>query len=91
MRDDPRVLIPFEYSLFFNVSIVIAIGLLIAALITLWALRSRMPGSDFIVWFIVILVVPWLGSIAWLAFGRRLAIDRYSSVTQARSAEGSRR
>lgn len=91
MRDDPRVLIPFEYSLFFNLSIVVAIALLIASLTTLWRHRSRLPGSALIVWLIAILVVPWLGAIAWLALGRRLPVDRFSSVLQDGNAEGSRR
>jgi hypothetical protein len=91
MPDDPRVLIPFEYSLFFNLSTVAAIGLLIVALTTLWRRRSRLPASAFIVWLVVILAVPLLGATAWLVFGRRQVVDEFSSALQDEDAEGSRR
>ena len=76
MPDQPHVLVPTEPTLFFGIAAAVAIAFVIAALVTLWNVRSRVPSSDLYLWLAAILIAPLLGSLAWLTFGRRWATSR---------------
>jgi predicted alpha/beta hydrolase len=58
----------------------------VIALVTLWrASRKRKREPMFLViWVIVIIIVPWLGSLAWLLVGYPMTTrrDRYSPNRQ---------
>jgi predicted alpha/beta hydrolase len=67
-------------------SIALTVLLWVIALVTLWrASRKRKRGTGFLVtWVIVIIILPWLGSLAWLLVGYPMTTrrDRYTPNRQ---------
>ena len=54
------------------IAIAAALILPLYAGLILWRSRQRMETTHVILWIVVIVVAPYLGSIVWLVFGRQL-------------------
>ena len=71
--DEQNPLIPAGYDLAWSVVAAAVIALTIVALISLARSARRLTTLQALIWVLVVLVVPVLGSIAWMAVGRRTA------------------
>lgn len=58
---------PMNYNLAWIASIAILLILMIAALVSLYNSRSRMDKLHLLLWVVVIIVFPLLGSLVWFA------------------------
>jgi len=62
-------------ALLLGVIVLALLALFIAALVSI--LRTpRLSGGGKLLWIVIVLVFPLLGSIVWFAFGRRTNLDR---------------
>lgn len=69
--DEHNPLIPAGYDIAWSVLSTIVIVLTIVALILLARSAKRLTMTHALIWALLILFVPVLGAIAWLAIGRR--------------------
>ncbi len=56
---------PMNYSIAWVAGIAIVLVLMIAALVSLYNSRSKMDKLHLLLWVVVIIVFPLLGSLAW--------------------------
>lgn len=71
--DEQNPLIPAGYDIAWSIVAVAAIVLIVVALISLARSAQRLTSLQALIWVLVVLFVPVLGSIAWMAVGRRTA------------------
>tara|TARA_R110002020_G_scaffold203551_6_gene407327 strand:+ start:2950 stop:3192 length:243 start_codon:yes stop_codon:yes gene_type:complete len=71
--DEQNPLIPAGYDIAWSIVTVAAIVLIVVALISLARSAQRLTSLQALIWVLVVLFVPVLGSIAWMAVGRRTA------------------
>ena len=76
MSDGPNPLIPSGYDMAWSVLAVLLIALTIAALFTLMSAAAQLSATQALVWTLVVLFLPVVGSITWLIIGRRAAPAR---------------
>lgn len=69
--DEHNPLIPAGYDIAWSVITAILIALTVVALISLMRSVKRLTGAQAMVWTLLIILIPLLGSVAWLAIGRR--------------------
>jgi hypothetical protein len=65
--------IPAGYDVVWTVVMVAYIGLIIVALVSLSRTALRLSSWLALAWAALIIVVPILGALAWIAVGRRAA------------------
>ncbi|MCC2032657.1 PLDc N-terminal domain-containing protein [Microbacterium allomyrinae] len=71
--DEQNPLIPAGFDIAWSVVAVAVIALTIVALISLARSAQRLTSLQALIWVLVVLFVPVLGSISWMAVGRRTA------------------
>ena len=76
MSDGPNPLIPSGYDMAWSVVAVLMIAVTIAALFTLMRAAAGLSAMQALVWTLVVLFLPVVGSITWLTIGRRAAQAR---------------
>ncbi len=64
-------LFPTGYDVVWSVIAVVVLGLSIVALVSLSRAARRLTSFQALIWVLVVLFVPVLGPLAWLAVGRR--------------------
>ena len=69
--DAHNPLIPAGYDVVWSVVAVLIFTLTVIALITLARASKRLTVTQALVWAAIVLLVPVLGAVAWLAVGRR--------------------
>ncbi|WZH36327.1 MAG: PLDc N-terminal domain-containing protein [Microbacterium enclense] len=69
--DAVNPLIPTAYDLVWSGLVIVALGLAVWAIVSLSRAAPRLTSGSVLVWVVVILFVPVLGALAWLAAGRR--------------------
>ena len=69
--DENNPLIPAAYDIAWWLIAAIVIALTVVALIVLARSAKHLTTTQALVWTLLILFVPVLGSVAWLAIGRR--------------------
>lgn len=79
MGDEHNPLIPAGYDIAWSAIAALVIALAVVALIVLARSAKRLSAIQVLVWTLLILFVPVLGSVAWLTIGRRAdALERSS-------------
>ncbi|MGX1703324.1 PLDc N-terminal domain-containing protein [Microbacterium sp. NPDC055357] len=77
MGSEHNPLIPVWYDIAWSVTVAAVIVFTIVGLVLLARAASRLSTTQAVVWTAVILLVPVLGSLSWIAVGRRaLVADR---------------
>ncbi|HAS33432.1 PLD nuclease N-terminal domain-containing protein [Microbacterium sp. UBA3394] len=71
MSDEHNPLIPVGYDIVWSIVTVLVIALTIAALVMLARSARRLTATQALIWTLVVLLVPFLGPVAWLTIGRR--------------------
>lgn len=71
MSAEHNPLLPAGYDIVWSVVTVIVIALTIVALVMLARSAKHLTGAQALGWTAVVLFVPVLGPVAWLAIGRR--------------------
>lgn len=71
MEDAVNPLLPAGYDVAWSVVMVAVVALWAVALVSLFRSAKRMTPGIGLVWALVVLLIPVLGSVAWLAVGRR--------------------
>ncbi len=69
-------LMPAAYDLVWSGLAVVAFGLAVWGIVSLSRSAARLSSTMVLVWALVILLVPVLGPVAWLAAGRRAGVSR---------------
>lgn len=64
-------LVPAAYDIGWAVVALVAFALAVWAIVSLSRGAARLPSLTVVLWAVVILLVPVLGPVAWLAAGRR--------------------
>lgn len=72
-------LVPAGYDIVWSLVAIVVVALVVAALVSLSRTAPRLSPGIALAWAALVLVVPVLGSVAWLAVGRRAAPDTGSS------------
>ncbi len=83
MGEPVNPLIPVGYDIAWTVVTVLMIALLLVAFISLVRFAPRLKATSALIWSLLIICVPIVGPIAWLAVGRRSGL----SSAQATSSE----
>ena len=71
MSVEHNPLIPAGYDIAFSVISVLVIALMILALVSLARAARRLAPAQGLMWAALVLLIPLLGPLAWLAVGRR--------------------
>tara|TARA_B100000378_G_scaffold199852_1_gene163322 strand:+ start:363 stop:602 length:240 start_codon:yes stop_codon:yes gene_type:complete len=71
VSDEHNPLIPVGYDIVWSIVTVLVIALTIAALVMLARSARRLTATQALIWTLVVLLVPFLGPVAWLTIGRR--------------------
>lgn len=71
MSDEHNPLIPAGYDIAGSVITVLVIALTILALVSLARAAKRLTPAQGLMWAALVLLIPLLGPLAWLAVGRR--------------------
>ncbi len=71
VSDEHNPLIPTGYDIVWSAVAVLVIALTIAALVTLVRSAGRLSQTQALVWTLVVLLFPLVGSLTWLTIGRR--------------------
>ncbi|ANJ27356.1 PLDc N-terminal domain-containing protein [Agromyces aureus] len=79
MGDVANPVIPVWFDIVWSAAAVIAIALTVVALIVLARTAKRLPLNHALIWTMVVLFVPVLGPIAWLAIGNRAISPEYNN------------
>lgn len=66
-------LIPAAYDIVWSAISLAVIAFAVAALVSVWRARAALTATQEAVWFLLVLFVPLLGSVAWFAAGRPVA------------------
>ncbi len=69
-------LMPAAYDLVWSAVALVAFGLVVWAIVSLSRRARPLPSRVVLMWALVIVVVPILGPVAWLAAGRRAGVLR---------------
>ncbi len=69
-------LMPAAYDLVWSAVALVAFGLVVWAVVSLSRRARPLPSRVVLTWALVIVVVPVLGPVAWLAAGRRAGVLR---------------
>lgn len=69
-------LMPATYDLVWSAVALVAFGLAVWAIASLSRRARHLPSSTVLTWALVIVVVPVLGPVSWLAAGRRAGVSR---------------
>ncbi len=69
-------LMPAAYDLVWSAVALVAFGLVVWAVVSLSRRARHLPSRVVLTWALVIVVVPVLGPVAWLAAGRRAGVLR---------------
>lgn len=77
--DEHNPLIPAGYDIAWSVIAAAVIALAVIALIVLARSAKQLTATQALIWTLLILFVPVLGAVAWLAVGRRSALPASSS------------
>lgn len=76
---DINPLIPAGYDLAWTFVVVVVVGACAAFILAaVWSIMSspRLTGSGRLLWMLVVLALPVLGTAAWFAWGRSARLDR---------------
>jgi uncharacterized membrane protein YhaH (DUF805 family) len=77
VSDEHNPLIPAGYDIAWSMITALVIALTIIALISLARTAKRLTPAHGLLWAALVLLVPVLGPLAWLAVGRRtVAVHR---------------
>lgn len=71
MSDEHNPLIPAGYDIVWSMVTVLVLALTIVALVSLARSAGRLTATQALIWTVVVLLVPFLGPVAWLTIGRR--------------------
>lgn len=71
MTEDANPLIPAGYDVVWSVVAAAVFVLFVAALVSLVRRGGALTAWQWIAWFLLILLVPVAGALAWLTLGRR--------------------
>ncbi|MBW9110022.1 PLDc N-terminal domain-containing protein [Microbacterium trichothecenolyticum] len=71
MSDEHNPLIPAGYDIAWSVICALVIAFTIVALVSLARAAKRLTPAQGLLWAALVLLVPVLGALAWLAIGRR--------------------
>ena len=66
---------PTAYDIVWSVVAVVIVGLAIVAILSLSRVARRLTAVQALIWVLVVLFVPVLGPVAWLAVGRRAGLE----------------
>ncbi|MDT3317979.1 PLDc N-terminal domain-containing protein [Microbacterium sp. KSW4-11] len=66
---------PTAYDIVWSVVAVVIVGLAIVAIVSLSRVARRLTAVQALIWVLVVLFVPVLGPVAWLAVGRRAGLE----------------
>lgn len=71
-------LIPTAYDVAWTAAVVVALALLVIALVSIGRNRQTLTSLQALVWTLLVILLPFVGPLAWLVAGRpgRAAIDR---------------
>ncbi len=69
--DAHNPLVPAAYDLAWSGLAAVALVLTVVALVSLARRARTLGGGQALVWVLIVLFVPLLGSVSWLAVGRR--------------------
>lgn len=64
-------LLPAEYDIAWTVVLVLGLSVVVAAFVSLALSAPRMSPLAAVLWVAMVLLVPVVGAVAWLAVGRR--------------------
>lgn len=81
MSDENNPLVPAAYDITWSIVAALVIALTALALISLIRSGRRLSLVHATIWALLILSVPVLGPIAWLAVGRRAAVAQGTTET----------
>lgn len=79
MTDLANPLLPAGYDIAWSAALVAVIGLAVVALISLAGTARHLTSRQALVWVLLVLFVPALGPVAWLAIGRRAAREPHAA------------
>ena len=71
MGDAQNPLLPAGYDIAWASVSVLMVALLVVALVSMARCASRLTATNAVLWTLLVIFVPFLGPIAWLAVGRR--------------------
>jgi len=71
-----KPLMPAAYDLVWSAVSLVAFGLAVWAMVSLSRRARHLSPTVVLVWALVIVVVPVLGPVSWLAAGRRAGVSR---------------
>jgi hypothetical protein len=74
--DATNPLMPAAYDLVWSGLAVVVLGLAVWAIVSLCRSAGWLSSTSVLMWVIVILAVPVLGPVSWLAAGRRAGLSR---------------
>ena len=69
-------LMPAPYDLVWSTAALVAFSLAVWAIVSLSRRARHLPPTVVLTWALVIVVVPVLGPVSWLAAGRRAEVSR---------------
>jgi uncharacterized membrane protein YhaH (DUF805 family) len=73
MGEDPNPLVPATYDIVWMIVTAVAFILMIVALVSIARASKRLSSALALIWTLVVLFVPVVGPVVWLAIGRRAA------------------
>ncbi|NHI15975.1 PLDc N-terminal domain-containing protein [Microbacterium excoecariae] len=76
--DDHNPLVPAGYDIAWSVIVAAVIALTVIALIGLARSAKHLTALQAWIWTLLVLLVPVLGAVAWLAVGRRSVLPANS-------------
>jgi hypothetical protein len=78
---DLNPLVPASYDVVFALSLIVLVGMVIAALISIGRNGSKLGSTQSLVWVLLVIFVPAIGSLAWFLAGRPLARQQRDHTT----------
>ncbi|MBW9119071.1 PLDc_N domain-containing protein [Microbacterium trichothecenolyticum] len=78
MNDEHNPLIPAAYDVAWSAIAAVVIALVVVALVSLARSAKSLTPVQTLIWALIVLFVPVLGSVAWLAVGRRTTAREHS-------------
>lgn len=73
MGDPTNPLVPAGFDIVWSVLLAIGLVLAVVALISIARAAKRLSASQSLLWTLLVLFLPIVGSVTWLAIGRRAA------------------
>jgi len=68
-------LLPAVYDITWSAIVIIVLSLMVIALISIARAAKQITSSQALVWTLVAIFIPLVGSLSWLFIGRRAAIQ----------------